>query len=147
MSFMRRSFILPLMMLFVAGCASSTFKARQEQREQLALSTGMFCEFISGDLFPDLDVELSLRMAKRCDADKNYTITNHRNESGQNGVMYCCTMANARVKRAARPAAPMTPAAAPVKESKETKEIKETKVNKEIAAPAAGEGDSDDLSK
>lgn len=140
MSFMRLPILLSLVTLFIAGCASSTFKARQEQREQLALSTGMFCEFISGDLFPDLDVELSMRMAKRCDADKNYTITNHRNESGQNGVIYCCTMANARTKpRVSRPAAPMTQAPA-------AHTAAPAKANKEIAAPAVIEAD-DDLSK
>ncbi len=140
MSFMRLSILLPFVTLFIAGCASSTFKARQEQREQLALSTGMFCEFISGDLFPDLDVELSMRMAKRCDSDKNYTITNHRNESGQNGVIYCCTMANARTKpRVSRPAAPATPATAAATPAA-------GKVNKEISAPAVVEAD-DDLSK
>ena len=143
MSLLRLSFVLTILSLLV-GCASGTFKARQEQREQLAVSTGMFCEFISGDLFPDLDVELSMRMAKRCDADKNFTITNHRNESGQNGVIYCCSTANSPASRkAARPAAapaPMT-SAAPTSS-------KESKANKEIVAPAAVEaGDSGDLSK
>lgn len=142
MSFSRLKYLsVPSLLFIISGCASGTFKARQEQREQLATSTGMFCEFISGDLFPDLDVELSLRMAKRCDSDKNFSITNHRNESGQNGVMYCCAVANASAAKHRKPprppAPPMTPASAPAKESKE---------NKEIAKPAIKEDNDDDLS-
>jgi len=76
--------------LLLSGCASGTFKARQEQREKLAASSGMFCEFISGDLFPDVDVELSMQMAKRCDSGKNFSITNYKNSSDQPGVIYCC---------------------------------------------------------
>jgi len=79
--------------VFMSGCASGTFKARQEQREKIASSAGLYCEFVSGDLFPDLDVELNMRMAKRCDADRNFTITNYKNSSDQTGVMYCCSMA------------------------------------------------------
>ncbi|WII72823.1 hypothetical protein QJS83_02935 [Bdellovibrio sp. 22V] len=78
-------------MLFLSGCASGTFKARQEQREKMASSTGMYCEFLSGDMFPDLDVELSMSMARRCDANKTFSITNYKNSSDQNGVIYCCS--------------------------------------------------------
>lgn len=104
MSFSRLLFFSSLV-LFFSGCASGTFKARQEQRDKMAASAGLYCEFISADLFPDVDVELNMRMAKRCDADKNFSITNHKNESGQNGVIYCCAMATKAPRRAeARPA-------------------------------------------
>ncbi|MNJ99782.1 hypothetical protein D3C87_175630 [compost metagenome] len=104
MSFSRLFVLLfSLSTIFLAGCASGTFKARQEQREKLASSTGMFCEFISSDIFPDVDVELSMRMAKRCDADKNFSITNHKNESGQNGIVYCCAMASKAPRRVEAP--------------------------------------------
>ncbi|KHD89213.1 MAG: hypothetical protein OM95_05205 [Bdellovibrio sp. ArHS] len=76
--------------LLLSGCASGTFKARQEQREKLAASTGMYCEFVSGDLNPDLDVELSMQMARRCDANRSFSITNYKNSSDHNGVIYCC---------------------------------------------------------
>lgn len=82
--------------LFLSGCASSTFKARQEQREKMASSAGMYCEFVSSDLFPDLDVELSLQMAKRCDPGKDFSITNYRSSSDQYGVIYCCSTAGRR---------------------------------------------------
>lgn len=79
--------------LVLSGCASGTFKARQEQREKLAASSGMYCEFVSGDLFPDLDVELSMQMARRCDSGKSFSITNYKNSSDQVGVIYCCSTA------------------------------------------------------
>ncbi len=89
--------------LFLSGCASGTFKARQQEREKMAASTGMYCEFISGDLFPDLDVELSMQMARRCDSNKNFSITNYKNSSDQSGVVYCCS--TARKSAVAAPAA------------------------------------------
>lgn len=96
----------------LSGCASGTFKARQEQREKLANSTGMFCEFISGDLFPDLDVELSMKMANRCDANKNFSVTNYKNSSDQPGVIYCCaTTSRAERKSSQSTKAPAAPAA------------------------------------
>lgn len=97
-----RFFFLSLLALTFVGCASGKFKARQEQREKLAASSGMYCEFISGDLYPDLDVELSMAMAKRCDATKQFTITNYKNSSDHNGVIYCCSMAAAKRAAAAK---------------------------------------------
>ncbi len=81
---------LSLSLLILSGCASGTFKERQEQREKMASSTGMYCQFVSGDRFPDLDVELSMEMGRRCDTNKNFTITNYKNSSDQAGVIYCC---------------------------------------------------------
>lgn len=94
--------------LVLAGCASGTFKARQEQREKMAASTGMYCEFLSGDVYHDLDVELSMSMAKRCDSTRNFSITNFKNSSDQNGVIYCCSTVQRSEKRATakRPTAP-----------------------------------------
>ncbi|WP_413943302.1 hypothetical protein [Bdellovibrio sp. HCB-162] len=100
--------LLTSSVLLLSGCASSTFKARQEQREKMASSTGMFCEFISGDLFPDLDVELSMQMARRCDSNKNFSITNYKNSSDQTGVIFCCSTANRR-SAAVAPRKPVTP--------------------------------------
>ena len=92
---LRLAILLSLSTLFV-GCASGTFKARQEQREKMAANTGMYCEFVSGDLFPDVDVELSMSMAKRCDANKNFSIANYKNSSDHNGIIYCCSTMSGR---------------------------------------------------
>lgn len=76
-------------LVFLASC-SSHYKKRQEMREKVSASSGLYCEFISGDQFTDLDVELNLQIAKKCEVDKNYSITNYKNASDQIGVIYCC---------------------------------------------------------
>lgn len=96
-------FLLPCLML--AGCASGTFKARQEQREKAVGNSGMFCEFVSGDLFPDVDVELNLSMARRCDSSKSFSITNYKNSSAHNGILYCCSALRGDKKASAPKAA------------------------------------------
>lgn len=83
-------FLFFFSMLILSGCASSSLKERQEQREKMASSTGMYCQFLNGDSVPDLDVELSMEMGRRCDANKNFTITNYKNSAEQFGVIYCC---------------------------------------------------------
>lgn len=95
--------------LLLSGCASGTFKARQEQREKLAANTGMYCDFISGDVFPDLEVELSMQMARRCDSNKNFSITNYKNSSDQPGVIYCCSTSGKVEKKTSQPAKPAAP--------------------------------------
>lgn len=107
---LRLALLLSLSTLFV-GCASGTFKARQEQRERMAASTGMYCEFVSGDLFPDVDVELSMSMAKRCDSTKSFSITNYKNSSDHNGVIYCCSTAGKRAGTSAAKKSVTPPAA------------------------------------
>ncbi|MGZ3773513.1 MAG: hypothetical protein ACXVCY_10670 [Pseudobdellovibrionaceae bacterium] len=99
--------------LILSGCASGTFKARQEQREKLASSTGMYCEFVSGDLHPDVDVELSMQMAHRCDSGKNFTITNYKNSSDQTGVIFCCSTVGRAESRTERRYSQPTRAPAP----------------------------------
>lgn len=89
-------------LLALTGCASSAYKARQEQREKLASSAGLYCEWINGDKHSDIDVELNLQMAKRCDSAKPFTLTPYKNPSDQNGIMYCCAMAGSETKTASR---------------------------------------------
>lgn len=104
-------------LFLLSACASGTFKARQEQREKLASSSGMYCEFINGDVHPDVDVELNLQMARRCDANRNFSITNYKNASDQIGVMYCCAMQGreGKVSKRETKATPVvTPAPAPI---------------------------------
>jgi hypothetical protein len=106
--------------LMMTACASSKFKERQAQREKVASSAGLYCEFISGDVYPDLDVELNMKMAQRCDARGSLSITNYKNTSDQNGIMYCCAM-NGPQRDERRPQPPprktpvkdVTPAASP----------------------------------
>jgi len=93
--------------LFLSGWASSAMKQRKDQREKVAQTSKLYCEFINGELFPDIDVALNLEMAKRCDSDKNFTITQYKTPSENMGVMYCCVpqqkMVLERKSEAAKP--------------------------------------------
>ena len=80
---------LGMVVFFVAGC-SSYYKKRQQQRDRVAESSGLFCEFVSGDEFTDVDVEINLRMAKRCDLEKPWQFNSYKNASDNSGIVYCC---------------------------------------------------------
>lgn len=97
--------------LLVTGCASSKYKARQEQREKMAGSAGLYCDWINGDKHSDIDVELNMQMAKRCDSSRPHSLTPYKNSSDQNGIMFCCaTGGNSAIaqanKKSSGPAAP-----------------------------------------
>jgi len=78
-------------LLLFSGC-SSHYKKRQQQRDRVAESSGLFCEFVSGDEFTDVDVEINIRMAKRCDLDKPWQFNSYKNASDNFGIVYCCQM-------------------------------------------------------
>lgn len=73
----------------LSGC-SSAYKQRQIEKDRVAQSSGLFCEFINGDDHNDIDVELNVQMAKKCDLSKHYEMTNYKNASDIFGVVYCC---------------------------------------------------------
>lgn len=86
--------VLSIGTLILTSCASST-KARQEARDKAAISSGLYCEFVSGDEYEDVDVEVSLRMSKKCDSNKPFNLTNYKNSSENFGLVYCCSMKGA----------------------------------------------------
>ncbi len=112
-----------LLTLMLSSCASSTHKARMDQREKMAGSAGLYCEWISGDKHSDIDVEVNLQMARRCDSNKPFSLTTYKNSADQNGVMYCCGTAasegrGSMSKKAAGPGASKpTPNSAPAPSS------------------------------
>jgi hypothetical protein len=76
----------------LTGCASSQIKARKEQREKVSQSSKLYCDFVNGELFPDVDVQLNLEMAKRCDSDRSLTVTSYKTSNENMGVIYCCAL-------------------------------------------------------
>ncbi len=80
-----------LSMSLVVGCASSKMKERKEQREKVIQSSKFYCEFINGEVYEDVDVALNLEMAKRCDLEKPFSLTNYKTRSENPGVIYCCS--------------------------------------------------------
>jgi hypothetical protein len=91
--------------LIFAGCSSAQ-KQRKEQREKAAQQSGLWCEFVNGEMFPDIDVALNLEMSKRCDTTKQYTISSYKTPSENHGVLYCCALKEGALKPApaAKPA-------------------------------------------
>ena len=73
---------------FLSGCTS--IQKRQEERNKVAQSSGLYCEFVNGDANNDVDVEVNLRMSKKCDVNKQFTLTNYKNASDLFGVIFCC---------------------------------------------------------
>jgi hypothetical protein len=95
---------LLLSVAFLFGCSSSKLKERKEQREKVAQSSKVYCEFINGDNFPDIDVAVNLEMAKRCDMDKPFSMTQYNTRSDSTGVMYCCSVSPSKMSAQAAPA-------------------------------------------
>lgn len=113
--------VLGVAMTFLSGCASSVLKARKEQREKAAQTSKLYCDFVNGEIYPDVEVMLNLEMAKRCDSERTFTITQYKTSNENMGVLYCCSIhdgldlkaaegkSTTDAKKAAKPA----PAAAP----------------------------------
>jgi hypothetical protein len=82
--------------LFFAGCASSKFKQRKEQRDALVKNQGIYCDMVNGDVYPDVEIQTNIEMAKRCDANKSFSVTNYRAPTSDTvGLIYCCALSAA----------------------------------------------------
>lgn len=84
--------VVGLLAFFSAGCASSQIKARKDLREKNSQSSRLYCDFVNGDIFPDVEVQLNLEMAKRCDSEKSFTATAYRTSNENMGIVYCCAL-------------------------------------------------------
>jgi len=76
--------------LVLSACSSN--RKKYEQRDKVAASSGLFCDFVNGDKFKDVEVELNLNMAKKCDPEKPYSVSGYKNASDVHGLVYCCNM-------------------------------------------------------
>lgn len=77
-------------LLAFAGCSSTAQKERKAQREGLIKSAKLYCEYINGEQYQDMDVFLNIQMASKCDAEKPYSISQYRTPSDIQGIMFCC---------------------------------------------------------
>lgn len=75
--------------IILSGCSGAQ-KARKEERERLVQAKGIYCDFVSESDFKDIEIELNLRLAKKCDPNKQYSIINYKRVSENPGIMYCC---------------------------------------------------------
>lgn len=98
-------FLLLVIPFVLVACGSSAVKQRKEQRDKIIQSSKMFCEFVNGEVYSgDVDVALNIEMAKKCDNEKPFTVTQYKTPSESQGLIYCCTLAN---KQSARRKAPI----------------------------------------
>lgn len=129
MSHIRGAVLFLTACVLLAGCASSSQKTRKEQRDKVMQSSKMFCEFINGEQYPDIDVALNLQMAQRCDAEKSFSITSYKTPSEIPGVLFCCAIAQKQPaklespvgKSVEKPAAKAAPSTEPSKEKEAEK--------------------------
>ena len=80
-----------LSVLFLTGCSSSR-KQKFEQREKLAASSGLYCDFVNGEKNKEVELELNVLMAKKCDSDRPFSITSYKSPAEVTGVLYCCAI-------------------------------------------------------
>lgn len=117
--------------LFV-GCASSQQKARREQREKVVQNSKLYCEFVNGEQYPDMDVALNLQIAQHCDSEKNFSISSYKTPSEISGMMFCCSA----IPKSFVP---------PKTEAPVGKNLKSTKVDKDNKAKGDKDKENDGL--
>ncbi len=91
MSF-KNVFLFFCISILMAACGSK-IKERKEQRDKMAATSKVYCEFINGEQFPDIDVAVNIEMAKKCDIEKPFSVTQYNTRSDSTGVLYCCSNA------------------------------------------------------
>ncbi|MBL7668853.1 MAG: hypothetical protein JNM39_00075 [Bdellovibrionaceae bacterium] len=84
-------FLTTSVMALVLSSCSSARKERLEQREKIAGTSGLYCDFINGEKFNDVEVVLNLEMGKRCDSAKPFSISGFKSAAEVVGMMYCCS--------------------------------------------------------
>lgn len=84
---------LTLTALFLVSCASQQIEQQRKQRNKFAEETGFYCEFINGESVPAIDLDLNLKMAKKCDKNRNFTVNSYTQPNEQRGLIFCCILA------------------------------------------------------
>lgn len=108
-----RMILILLSFTFAVGCSSSQIKARKEQRDKAAQTSKIYCDFVNGELYPDVEVMLNLEMAKKCDSEKSLSISQYKTSNENTGIVFCCSTidkVDAALKTEKKPT-PATPAA------------------------------------
>lgn len=89
MSF-KLSFIFLTSLFLLSACGSSKIKDRREQRDRMMANSKVYCDFVNGEQYPDMDITLNLEMAKKCDTDRPFSLTQYTSRNETTGILYCC---------------------------------------------------------
>ncbi len=89
-------FLLTIAALSLAACGGRVSAERDAERDRAASQGGGYCDFVSNIDHPDVEVEVGLRLTKRCDMNKSFSITEYRTEKNNNGILFCCAGQNKR---------------------------------------------------
>ncbi len=77
-----------LIVFMTTGCSSKNKKA--EIRDRAVVTSGLVCDFVNGEKNRQVELELNIVMAKKCDLDKPYTVTDYKTAADVSGLVYCC---------------------------------------------------------
>lgn len=83
---------LGVVIVALGTSCSSAKKERLEQREKMSASSGLYCDFVNGEKYTDVEVVMNLEMAKRCDSSKSFSISHYKSPAEVIGMMYCCSL-------------------------------------------------------
>lgn len=96
------SMFFVLSLLFITGCSSGNKKS--EARDKVTSQSGLYCDFVNGEKNRQIELELNILMAKKCDVDKPYTISDYRSPAEVSGMIFCCRVKEMQAMKAAAPA-------------------------------------------
>ena len=119
-------FVSAVALALFAGCSSAKIRARKEERDRVSQSAHIYCDFVNGEVFPDVEVATNLEMAKHCDSQKSLSVTAYHSPSDNVGLVFCCgTNADASALGKDKPAPGKPALTLPPKESKDAgKDVK-----------------------
>lgn len=84
-----------LITLVGALSACSSNRKKHDHRDKIASSSGLYCDFVNGDKHKEVELELNISMARKCDPEKPFSLTGYRNAAEVHGLMYCCSVKKA----------------------------------------------------
>ncbi len=139
------SMLFVLSLLFVTGCSSGNKKS--EARDKVTSQSGLYCDFVNGEKNRQIELELNILMAKKCDVDKPYTISDYRSPAEVSGMIFCCRVKEMQTMKAAAPVtkAPVsTPASTAVAPTAKPTSMAPTSISNTpaVTAPAKSPTDS-----
>jgi hypothetical protein len=88
---MKKILVLIVGLVFGVGCTTAQ-KERRETRDRVASQSGLLCDFVNESDYKDVDVELNLRMANKCNSSKPFSVSGYKRLNESAGFMYCCSL-------------------------------------------------------